>query len=84
MRKRNIILSAVKSRLRKTTRKYSIEIPTSITHAEKIGAKNCNYFWRDAVELEMQNNGVAFEILNIGGNAPPGWSKVTADTLSLI
>ena len=36
-----------------------------------------NHFWRDAIALEMQNNGVAFNILELGSSAPPGWSKVT-------
>ena len=77
MRKRDIILSAVKSRLRKTTHKYGIEIPTSIAQAEKIDANNGNHFWRDAIELEMKNNGIAFNILDMGTKAPPGWSHVT-------
>jgi len=77
LRKRDIILSVVKSRLRKTTHKYGIEIPTSIADAERIDQKNNNHFWRDAIALEMQNNGVAFEILETGIKAPPGWSRVT-------
>ena len=78
MRKRDIILSAVKSRLRKTTQKYGIGIPTSIDHAERIDTKNGNHFWRDAIELEIQNNGIAFNILDMGTNAPPGWSHVAS------
>ena len=77
MRKRDIILSAIKSRLRKTTHKYDIEIPTSVQHAEEIYARNGNHFWRDAINLEMHNNSIAFEILETGIKAPPGWSKVT-------
>ena len=53
MRKRDIILSAVKSCLQKTTHKFGIEIPTSIAYAEQIDTKNGNHFWRDAIELEM-------------------------------
>lgn len=49
LRKRDIILSAVKSRIRKTTHKYGIEIPTSIEHAYKIDERNQNTFWRDAI-----------------------------------
>ena len=77
MRKRDIILSVVKSRLRKTTHKYGIKIPTSIADAERIDKENGNHFWRDAIQLEMQNNGVAFEILEINRKAPPGWRAVT-------
>ena len=42
LRKRDIILSAVKSRIRKTTHKYGIEIPTSVEHAYQIDQKNGN------------------------------------------
>ena len=64
LRKRDTIISAIKSRIRKTTHKYGIEIPTSVEHAHKIDQKNGNTFWRDAITLEMFNNGVAFEILD--------------------
>ena len=77
MRKRDIILSVVKSRLRKTTHKYGIKIPTSIADAKCIDKENNNHFWRDAIQLEIQNNGVACEILEINRKAPPGWRAVT-------
>ena len=78
LRKRDIILSAVKSRIRKTTHKYGIEIPTSVEDAERIDRNNGNTFWRDAIQLEMYNVGVAFEILEEGQRAPKGWSSCTA------
>ena len=77
MRKRDIILSAVKSRLGKMTHKYGIEIPTSVKDAEHIDNKNGNPFWRDAIQLEMQNNVISFQILYTGIKAPPDWMKVT-------
>jgi hypothetical protein len=77
MRKRDVILSAVKARLRKTAHKYGIEIPSSVAHASRVDAKNGNTFWRDAIALEMRNNGVAVDILDSGERAPIGWSKVT-------
>ena len=41
--KRGIIISVVKSHIRKITNKYGIEIPTSAEHAHKIDQKN-GYF----------------------------------------
>jgi hypothetical protein len=73
LRKRNAILAAVKSRIRKTTHKYGIEVPKSVAHAEEIDRKNGNTFWHDAIEKEMTNVGVAFKVLQEGGTAPPGW-----------
>ena len=77
LRKRDVILAAVKSRIRKTTHKYGVEVPTSQTHAYKIDTTNKNTFWRDAINKEMLNVGIAFEVLPTGEKAPPGWSKVT-------
>jgi hypothetical protein len=77
LRKRDVILSAVRQRIRKTTHKYGIEVPKNINDAHQIDKKNGNTFWRDAIKKEMYNVGVAFEILEEGAKAPAGWSKVT-------
>jgi hypothetical protein len=87
LRKRDIILSKIKARIRKTTHKYGIEIPTSLKHAEEIDRRNSNtfwkdalakeMFWKDALAKEMTEVGVAFEVLEEGIKAPIGWSKVT-------
>ena len=36
LRKRDIILSKIKARIRKTTHKYGVELPTSIEHANRL------------------------------------------------
>ena len=43
----------------------------------EIDRKNGNTMWKDALALEMFNVGVAFEILEEGQAAPPGWCKVS-------
>ena len=68
----------MKSRIRKTTHKYGIEIPTSVEHAIKIDQKNGDTYWQDAIKLEVFNVGVAFEILDENQQAPSGWRQVTA------
>ena len=77
LRKREIILAAVKNRIRKTTHKYGIKIPRDVEHAHKIDSRNGNTMWRDALKKEMYNVGVAFEILDEGAHAPHGWKQVT-------
>jgi hypothetical protein len=77
LRRRDVILSKIKTRIRKTDRKYGIELPTSVNHAMELDRKNKNTFWRDALAKEMLNVGIAFEILEDGKIAPPGWRKVT-------
>ena len=78
LKKRNAIISAMKVRLRKTTHKYGIEIPTSVDHAMEIDRKNGNTMWKVALALEMFNVGVAFEILEEGQMAPPGWNNTSS------
>ena len=47
----------------KTTHKCGIEIPRNSEHVRELDAKNGNRFCQDAVNKEMSNVGVAFEIL---------------------
>jgi len=77
LRKRDIILSSVKARIRKTTHKYRIEIPTSLPHASEIDAEHSNTFWRDVIRKEITNIGIAFEILENDMKTPAGWNMVT-------
>jgi hypothetical protein len=77
LRKRDIILSSVRSRVRKITHKYGIEMPVSVNHAIEIDRKNGNRFWQDAIGLEMVNVGVAFEVLDEDKPVPIGWRKVS-------
>ena len=77
LRKREVILAAVKNRIRKTTHKYGIEIPRDVEYSHEIDSRNGNTMWRDALKKEMYNVGVAFEILDEGAHAPHGWKQVT-------
>ena len=72
LRKRDVIISAVNSRVRRTSHKYGIEVPTSVKHAIEIDRKNKHTFWADALKKEMGNVSVAFEILGQNAKAPPG------------
>jgi hypothetical protein len=81
MRKRDIIVSAVKTRVRRTTHKYGIEMPTPgrdiVQNAMDLDRRNGNTFWMDSLAKEMGNLNVAFEYLEFGEKAPPGWFKTT-------
>ena len=35
------------------------------SHAHKIDSQNNNVFWRDAINQEIHNNGVVFEMLEV-------------------
>ena len=75
LRKRVVIVSAVNSRVCKTSHKYGIELPSSVKNAIEIDCKNGNTFWQDAVAKEMGNVCVAFKILAPNAKVPPGWHK---------
>jgi hypothetical protein len=77
LRKRDVIVPAVNSRVRKTSHKYGIELPTSVKHAIEIDCKNGHTLWQDAHSKEMGNVCVAFEILGPGMKVPPGWHKAS-------
>eukprot|EP00804_Cyclotella_cryptica_P004620 CCRYP_006942-RA/>CCRYP_006942-RA protein AED:0.23 eAED:0.23 QI:0/-1/0/1/-1/1/1/0/675 len=67
------IISLVKCRsaqYHKHTHKYGIEIPKSVEEACTIDNATGTTFWRDAIEKEMTNVRVAFDIL-ADGEAPP-------------
>jgi hypothetical protein len=77
LRKRDVIISAIQSRLKKTSHKYGIEVPTSIEHSIKLDERNGDIYWREALKKEMHNVGIAFQVQEEGKGAPVGWSKVT-------
>jgi hypothetical protein len=77
LKKRDVMIASIKTRVRKTTHKYGIEVPMNLANAYRIDEKNGDTLWRDATKLEMTNVGIAFEVLEDGVSAPPGWHKVT-------
>ena len=66
IKKRSRIISAIKSRMLKKTHKYGIELPRSVEEAYKLDEINKNRFWRDAINKEIKNVMVAFDILGEG------------------
>ena len=75
MRKRDRIISSVNSRVKKVTHKYGVEIPCSFEHCYQLDLKNENSLWRDALNREMNNLQVAFDILQDKRSLPPGYTK---------
>ena len=76
LKKRDAIISTVNMRVRKTTHKYGIKIPTGVEHAKELDRQNKNTMWMDTLAKEMYNVGVAFKVLDEGQKAPNGWKKV--------
>jgi hypothetical protein len=61
IRKRDRIISKVKSKYWKRTHKYGIRVPKTIQEALRFDKEDGTTCWRDAVDKEMKNVRVAFE-----------------------
>ena len=63
LKKGNTSITSVKTRVKNNTQKYSNEVPTSVEHAKMLDKKRNNLLWMDTLAKEMDNVGVAFEVL---------------------
>jgi hypothetical protein len=77
LRKQDVIVSAINSRVKRTSHKYGIEVPTSVKNAIEVDRKNKNSLWADALKKEMGNVCVTFKILGQNAKVPPGWFKAS-------
>jgi len=71
---RDRIIKSVKTRTAKRNVKFGIKIPTSVEEALKIDRETNTTYWGDAIEKEMRNNRVAFQILSPNEKVPQ-WYK---------
>ena len=63
LKKRERIISKLKSKYWQTTHKYEIRIPRNVAEAYEIDRVNGNTLWTDSIAQEMKNVRVAFELL---------------------
>ena len=77
LRKRDRIISAVNACVKHITHKYGVEIPCNIKEAYALDVKNDNILWRDAINKEMKNLKVAFDIMDDSENLPPGYTPAS-------
>lgn len=79
LRQRDRVIKAVrkaKSKYWSKTHKYGIELPKTVKEALEIDKRTGTDFWRRAIEKEMRNVMVAFEILEDGTDVPPGYQHI--------
>ena len=77
LRKRNIVIAAVKSHVRKSLHKYGIETHNSVDNVKIIDIENNNMFWKNALNKEMSNVGIDFIIIEDDEPPPTGYKKST-------
>ena len=75
LRKRDRILSKVKSKYWRRTHKFGVKLPHSVAEAYAIDEQTGTDFWRKAIEKEMRNNMPAFEFRD-DDKVPVGYNKI--------
>lgn len=86
LRKRDCILMAVKRRaMMRKTEKFGIKVPgpgpNDVQRASEIDAKTSTNLWAKGMEKEVEMVIPALEILDEGGNVPPGFLKIDLMTV---
>ena len=76
LKKREQIISAVNSRYHKRTHKYGIRVPKDVVEAQKLDKQNGNTYWQDAIDKEMKNVRVAFDIKDGSFTTPVGYQQI--------
>ena len=76
LKKCDRIIQKVKTRFRKKTHKYGIEVPSSVREALDIDRRTGTDMWRKAIEKEMRNVMVAFDVRD-DGKVPIGFKEIS-------
>eukprot|EP00957_Ditylum_brightwellii_P002176 167067-Ditylum_brightwellii.AAC.2 len=74
LRKHDQIISAIKSRVRKISVKYGINVPRNVEEATLFDRENGNTLWQDAIDLEMHTILPVFDV-HKGGKPPSVYFK---------
>ena len=75
LKKRDTVISLIRTIANKATHKYGIQLPRSISEAVFIDRENKDGLWRDSIDLEMNTILPVFGILPSGENLPSGYTK---------
>ncbi len=76
LKKRDRIISAIKTQYLKHTHKFGIQMPKTVQEALAIDREMGTDCWRKAIEKEMKNVEVAFTFLEPGHSVPNGYQKL--------
>ena len=76
LRKRERIIKQVHHRIPKKTVKFGVRVPATLEEALQIDKINGNDFWLQAINKEIKNVKIAFELLQEGESPPPGSRKI--------
>ena len=67
----------IENRSEQTTHECGMQIPTSEEHAHVIDKENGDDFWMNAIEKEIHDMRIAFEIIEHDTGLPMEWKSMT-------
>ena len=76
LKKRDRIVNKIIHRVPKKNLKFGVEVPGSVQEAYALDAKYGNTYWHDAIQKELKNIIVAFELLDDGEHIPAGSKRI--------
>jgi hypothetical protein len=76
IKRKNRIVNAIKTRHKKKTHKYGIQVPLSVEEAYQIDKDTNTDYWHQVIQKEMKNNVVAFKFLEEGERVPIGYTWI--------
>ena len=76
LKKKQRIVSKVKSKYWQRTHKFGIRIPKNVEEARRFDRENGNTLWWEAICKEMKNVRIAFEEWKGDGDLPPGYQQI--------
>ena len=72
LKRRDKIISKFKTKKREAKMKFGIKVPTTVEESIMFDSENCDTLWKVAINKEMVNSRIAFEVLEEGENVPMG------------
>ena len=77
LKKKERLIKASQRRHLRSGYKFGIKMPSTVEEALALDAENKNTLWYDAIQKEMGNVKVAFEVLAANtGQPPPGYKRI--------
>jgi hypothetical protein len=79
LKQRDWIIKATKKRYFRQFSKFGLELPKTVQRVLEIDAETGTSHWLDAINKEMKMVFPAFEFLDEGKSAPPGFNAISCD-----
>ena len=83
LKKCDRIINKIKVCTRKPGRmNFGVKVPLKVEEALFLDKQNGNTLWHDAIEKEMKNSCIDFEVLYQDASVPVGYTKITCHLIS--